>query len=86
MSIKNVKHDINKCIWNLNWLASSIDDMKQEIVKLHDVQEQFSIDWDLDRAEHMRVLGRVAGLERRVSCLTALVVCLVLERLCVYCL
>ncbi len=86
MSIKNMKHDISTCIWNLNWLASSIDDMRQEIVKLHDVQEQYAIDWDLDRAEYMRVLGRVAGLERRVSCLTALVVCLVLERICVYCL
>ena len=86
MSIKTLKQDIDNCIWNMNWLASSIDDMEQEIVKLRDVQEQVSIDWDLDRAEYMRVLGRVAGLERRVSCLTALVVCLVLERICVYCL
>jgi hypothetical protein len=86
MSIKNMKHDIDRCIWNLNWLASSIDDMKQELVKLHDVQEQYAIDWDLDRAEYLRVLGRVAGLERRVFWTTTLVVCLVMERICVYCL
>ncbi len=86
MSIKTLKHDINSCIWNMNWLASSIVDMEQEIVRLHDVQEQYAIDWDLDRAEYLRVLGRVAGLERRAFWTTALAVCLVLERLCVYCL
>jgi hypothetical protein len=65
--------------------------MEQKILEMQDIQEQLDKSWDMDHAEHVETLRRfdflvdkVHNLQRIVFWTKALVVCLVLERLCVY--
>lgn len=65
--------------------------IETEILQMQDIQEQLGVTWDIDHAEHVRMMyrvdflaGRVRDAERRVFWATALAVCLALDRLCMY--
>ena len=66
-------------------------DMEKKILHMEDIQEQLDASWDMDHAEHVETMrrfnflvGKVHNLQRIVFWTYVLVVCLVLERLCVY--
>ena len=65
--------------------------MEKKIYRMENIQQQLDESWDMDHAEHVEtqrmfvsLVGKVFDLQRTVFWTNVLVVCLVLERLCVY--
>jgi hypothetical protein len=71
--------------------AQKLFELEKKILEMQDIQEQLDKSWDMDHAEHVEIqlrfdflVGKVCNLQRIVFWTYVLVVCLVLERLCVY--